>query len=99
MWAYRPFIWKGIAMFQVMPGKGFALELQDGSRIEVDFGPMSRSENINISKEAFAAGGGKSGTAEIRHFKKGDTRLASFVRNNATVDDFISIVSGNVTSE
>jgi hypothetical protein len=84
-------------MFQLLKGKGFALTLADGTKLEVDFGPMSRSENINISKQAFEATGGKSRDAEIRVFQPGESR-PSFVRTKASVDDLATLISGNMTS-
>ncbi len=69
---------------------GFSLTLPNGSKVEADFGPMSRSENTNISKQAFAhIGEGR--TAEIRVFADGTaTPSASYF--NVEAGEFVNIL-------
>lgn len=84
-------------MFELLQGKGFALTLASGERVEVDFGPLSNSTNRNISKEAFKATGGKSLNAEIRVYNT-TQREPTLIRNNASVEDFLAIVNGDVSN-
>ena len=76
-------------MFQVIPGHGFALTFGNGVRAEIDFGPLSHSENRNISKQAFAAANGKSGNAELRIYQPGD-RQPSVRHDNVTPAELVA---------
>lgn len=79
------------------PGKGFSLTFDDGRRIEVDFGPMSRSEKLNSSQKE-CDHQPASRDAEIRIYLPGETQ-PSFVRNNCSVENFADIVGGKYTVE
>lgn len=79
-------------MFKVLPGKGFAITFENGTLVEIDFGPLSQSENKNISKEAFKATGGQSGTAEFRVYRKGDSS-PSAVHDNVTAEQAIKLAA------
>ncbi len=75
------------------PGKGYAITFRDGRRIEVDFGPMSRSEKINASQRE-CDHSPASRDAEIRVYMPGDGGTPSFVTFNATPEDFVTILAG-----
>lgn len=73
------------------PGKGYAMTLDNKTRIEVDFGPMSNSEKKNSSQRE-CDHSPASRNAEIRVYVPGDGSKPSLVRNNATVEDFFDII-------
>ena len=69
-------------MFDMLkPGKGYAMTFANGTRVEVDFGPMSRSEKINSSQRE-CDNAPASRNAEIRVYRKGESQ-PSFAQFNA----------------
>ena len=80
-------------MFHLLPGKGFALTFANRVRAEIDFGPLSQSENKNISKEAFKAANGNCGTAEVRIYKPGDGSQPSVVHDNVKADTLVKLLA------
>ena len=75
------------------PGKGYAITLSNGRRIEVDFGPLSHSEKINSSQKE-CDHSPASRDAEIRVYEPGDTTKPSEVIYNATPDNFCALLGG-----
>jgi hypothetical protein len=84
-------IGKGLIMFDFLkPGKGFSLTFNNKVRVEIDFGPMSRSEKINSSQrecDHFPA----SNNAEIRVYLPGEIK-PSETRDYATVEQLADIL-------
>lgn len=74
---------------------GFSVTLANGVKVEADFGPMSRSENINISKQAFAhIGEGR--TAEVRVYTGGESQ-SSAIYCDVEADAFASLLHNAAT--
>jgi len=79
-------------MFDMLkPGKGYAMTLANGTRIEVDFGPMSQSEKVNSSQKECDVSP-QSRDAEIRIYEPGSGVTPSFIRGNSSVDDLADIM-------
>jgi hypothetical protein len=55
---------------------GFSLVFASGHRAEIDFGPMSQSENKNVSKKEFEVRS-QARNAEIRLFNKNGEMVAN----------------------
>jgi hypothetical protein len=77
------------------PGKGYAITFANGRRVEVDFGPMSRSEKKNSSQKE-CDHSPASRNAEIRVYMPGET-MPSLVRANCTAEEFADILYGKYT--
>lgn len=79
------------------PGKGYAITLNNGRRIEVDFGPMSRSEKNNSSQKE-CDHSPASRDAEIRVYMPDDKATPSDVYYNADADMLVKVL-GNLKTD
>lgn len=78
-------------MFDMLkPGKGYAITFANGNRVEVDFGPMSRSEKFNSSQKE-CDHQPASRDAEIRVYVP-DNQVPSETYYNTSAEDLINIL-------